>query len=268
MIDPGALRGALLPLILAAALVPGGAAAQEGSAPPEWSAALHYDAQQVARSPAAYWHTVTLAVQRRMRTGSVEVQGIGTRRFDLADQALVLDAYRELWRGAYGNVRVQYAPEATVLPEYVAGAELFQAIGRVEVAGSYTHQEYAVADANTLGLGLGYYVGQWYLRQRVLAAAVEGAWSPATVTSARRYLGGGTENTIDLSVGFGEEVLEVAPIAGTGAVDVVTTESRFVSARTRRFLGPGLGLVVGANYSRYSGIADRWGVSVGAIVRW
>jgi YaiO family outer membrane protein len=263
-------RGTVACALALASVAPVQATAQEDPTPLPWSAVLYYDAQEIAREPdRAYWHTVTTGVQRRLANGSIAIQGIATRRFDLSDQALVIDAYHDLWSGAYANAVVRVAHEAEVLPNYHAGIELFQALGGLEVSGSYQHQEFAVADVNTFGIGTGHYVGAWYLRPRSLVANINDSWSPFFALTARRYLGDTTDDFFDFSLGLGEEVLEVAPPTGAASsVAVITSGSRFASARAQSFLSRHIGGFVGGTYSDYEEIPYRWGVSVGVISRW
>lgn len=257
-------------LVIAGLMAAGPAMAQEGPAELRWSSALTYEGQQIAPSPAsAYWHTVTAGVERKFERGSVAVQGVATRRFDVGDQALVVDAYHELWSGAYGNARVSAAPGAEVLPTYTVAGEIFQTVGHSEISASYRYQEIALAEVNTFGVGLGHYWGNWYLRPRTVVAKVDESWSPFFAFTARRYLGESTDNSLDLSVGAGDEVLEVAPPSGSSArLDVVTSGSRFAAVGARTFLSRRFGVTAGGSYSDYQEIPDRWGVTMGVIARW
>lgn len=256
-------------LALLAAVGPLMAQGEPGRVLP-WSATLYYDVTRIAPSPdEAYWHTVTAGLARRMAAGSVAVQGLVTRRIDVADEGAVLDVYRDLWSGAYGNVRVGVAPGAEVLARFDAGAELFQSAGNAELSASFRHQSFEVAEVNTLGGALAYYVGRWYLRPRTLVAHVDEAWSPFLAFTARRYFGEGTEDLLDVGAGFGEEVLEVAaPASGEGPLDVITSGSRFASLRGQRYFAPNFGVSVGGWYSDYEEIPNRWGASVGLLTRW
>ena len=242
----------------------------EGGSALPWSATLFYDAQEIARTPeAAYWHTVTAGVAARVPHGSIGVQVMATRRFDLSDQAVIVDAYHDLWGGAYGNLRVGGAPGAEVLARFDAGAELFQAVGRGELSASYRFQSFEASDVSTLGAGLGYYAGNWYLRPRTVVAHVDEAWSPFVAFTARRYFGDTTDNLIDLASGMGEEVLEVAaPATGAGPLDVITSGSRFASLRAQRYIGRHFGVTAGVSYSDYAEIPNRWGMSLGLLARW
>jgi YaiO family outer membrane protein len=259
-------------VILLLLVAPGPLLAQDGEDGRvlPWSATLYYDVTQIASPPdEAYWHTVTAGVARRMDAGSVALQGLVTQRFDVSDAGAVVDVYRDLWRGAYGNVRVGMAPGAEVLARYDAGAELFQTVGNVELAASFRHQSFEVAEVNTMGAAAAYYVGRWYLRPRTLVAHVHEAWSPFVAFTARRYLGEGTDDRFDVAAGFGEEVLEIAaPAFGEGPLDVITSGSRFVSLGGQRYLARRLGLSAAGWYSEYEEIPNRWGVSVGVLTRW
>ena len=90
--------------------------------------------------------------------------------------------------------------------------------------------------------------------------------APAAIT-ARRYLGDGADDRLDLSLGGGEEVLEV-PAAGDTRVDVLTSASRYAGLRIQRYPGRHFGFSIGGSYSSYREIRDRWGLSVGVMTRW
>lgn len=264
----GRIQGSCV--LLMALLSPGALRAQDGEATGSWSAVFFYDAQRIGQpQEEAFWHTVTAGVQRKWEAGSVSVQGVSTRRFALADEALVLDGYHELWSGAYGNLLLRAAPGAEVLPRFDAGTELFQTLGRAELSASYRHQEFAAVQVGTMGVGLGYYLDRWYLRPRSVVAHIGDSWSPSVAVTARRYLGDSTDNTVDVAVGFGEEVLEAATAGAAGrSMEVITSASRFASVRTQRFVGARIGGLIGASYSDYAEIPDRWGISIGLITRW
>ena len=256
---------AMAALVTAAPLV-----AQEEVEAPRWSATLFYDITRIAPSPdEAYWHAVTAGVGRRFDGGSVALQGLASRRFDTTDEAAIVDVYHDLWTGAYANARLAAAPGAVALARTDAGAELFQTIGRAELAGSFRFQSFEVNDVSTVGAALGYYLGRWYLRPRTVVANVDDAWSPFFAFAARRYFGDGTDDTVDLARGMGEEVLEVAaPTTGSGPLDVITSGSRFLALRGQRYLTPNVGVSVGASYSDYEEIPNRWGASLGVLTRW
>lgn len=253
--------------VLAAA---GPLVAQAEMEPPRWSAELYYDVTQISPSPdEAYWQTVTAGVGRRSSNGSVAVQGLVTRRFEVSDAAVIADVYHDLWSGAYGNVRIGVAPAAEALSRFDAGAELYQALGNAELSASFRHQSFEVSEVNTLGVGLAYYIGNWYLRPRGLAAQVDESWSPFLAFTARRYLGDTSDNLMELAVGIGEEVLEVAaPASGTGPLDVITSGSRFVSLRSQRYFGRRFGVSASTSYSDYEEIPNRWRFALGVLTRW
>lgn len=250
------------------ATTPLGAQGEAGA--PRWSGAFYYDVTRIAPSPnEAYWQTVTAGVTRLLDGGSVGIQALASRRFDTTDEAAIFDVYHDLWSGAYGNLRLAAAPGAEVLAQVDAGAELFQSFGNAELAGSFRYQSFEVTEVSTIGAAVGYYLGRWYLRPRTLVANVDESWSPFVAFTARRYFGDSGDNRVDLSLGMGEEVLEVAaPSSGAGPLDVITSGSRFLGVRGQRYLNGSLGLSLGASYSDYAEIPNRWGASLGVMTRW
>lgn len=262
------LAGWLATALVAAAASPGDA--QEADFRP-WSATVGLDVQQVrSAAGASYWQTLTTTVARKLPAGSLAFGGISARRHDRTDLAGIADLYGDLWEGAYGNVRVALAPRAEILSRIDIGAEIFHSIGAAEVSLSARSQEFETARVRTFGLGTGYYSGDWFLRPRGVVAQVEGSWSPFVAFTGRRYLGGSTDDLIDLSLGGGAEVLEVtgADAARSVGVEVVTSASRFGGIRLQRYFGERVGLSAGAWYSDYDAIHDRWGVSAALTTRW
>jgi YaiO family outer membrane protein len=260
-----ASRGVLLASLAAAPL-----AAQGGEPAARWSATLHYDAQHVPPGPeGAYWHTLTAGVGRRTAAGSLSLQAVAIRRFEIDERAFVADVYPKLWRGAYGNVRVGVAPGAKTTSRYDVGAEVFQGVGSSELSASLRRQGFEAAEVSAVGVGLGHYIGNWYLRPRTVVARVDRSWAPFVAFTGRRYLRDRTDHSVDLTVGMGEEVLEVAaPAGGDGRLDVVTAGSRFAAVRSQLFFRRHVGATAGASYSAYEAIPDRWGVSLGVLTRW
>ena len=261
---PPTWLAAAVAVLLVRAPTAAGQAVESGS----WSASLGHDLLRIELTDGpTYWRTSTIGVGRRFSGGSVAVYGVSATRSGRTEHAAIADGYADLWTGAYGNLRLATAPAAVMLARLDAGGEVFQTIGSTELSASVRRQEFAQSQVNTFGFGTGHYLGRWYLRPRAAAAQVGTSWSPFAAVTARRYLGEGTDDLFDLSFGGGEEVLEV-PAAGAERVDVLTSISRYAGLRIQQYPSRRFGFSVGASYSSYRTIRDRWGLSVGVTTRW
>jgi YaiO family outer membrane protein len=255
---------AAIVMLLVRAPVSAGQAVED----PVWSASLVHDLIRIDMADGtAYWRTSTAGLGRRFSGGSVTLYGLSATRAGRTEHAAIVDTYADLWDGAYGNLRLGFAPTARMLARLDAGGEVFQAIGSMELSASVRRQEFETAEVSTFGLGTGHYLGRWYVRPRAAAAHVRTSWSPFAAVTARRYLGDGTDDLLDLSVGGGEEVLEV-PGTGATRVDVLTSSSRYAGLRIQRYPSRHFGFSIGGSYSSYRQIRDRWGLSAGVMTRW
>lgn len=256
------------------ALVPhlvGTAMAQEEATATRWSGTLFYEAQRISPGPdAAYWQKVNLGVARHHSHGSVAVHGISSHRFDVTDRTVAVDVYNDLWRGAYGNLWVAAAPGAEATARTDLRGEVYQSLGASELTASVRHQRFELTEVMTVGVGAGHYAGNWYLRPRTVVAVVGGSWSPFVAFTARRYVGGGSDNLIDVTLGAGREVLEVIDpgTSSAGGLEVVSSAARFGGMRVQRYVNANLGVSVAGSYSGYEAIPDRWGMSLGVLTRW
>jgi len=155
------------------------------------------------------WSEYDASVRGYFPRGSLAVESLAARRFSLTDHAFALDGYTDAWSRAYLNLRYQYSPNATLYPQRAVRAELFQGIGRGwEPSLSYDHLSFTSTNVDMYGVGLGKYVGNWYLRWRTL-------FVPSTTLGvshravARYYFSGNADDYVELNGGFsrGSELL-------------------------------------------------------------
>ena len=238
-----------------------GAVAADTAAPMSWRAGFEYGFESFTMSRAA-WQTYTARLERKIAHGSIALEGEDATRFSLWDQAVALDAYRTLWRRAYGNLRVSVAPGAQVLPRSDVTAEVYQGGGGGwEVSAGYRRMNYAGHGVDLWGASLGKYVGNWYVVARATAVPQSGKLGGGAWLLVRRYLGT-ADDYLDVSGGVGSEVATVA-------VDsVAVSRTQFVTARLQRFVTPRLGLTLGATWNAQRGIPTRSGLALGVLYRW
>ena len=230
--------------------------------PPWWEASLVASAESFStRLRPWQWHTAALRYRGRAASHAVEV--FSARRHGLTDRGVAVEETRTLGPRAYFALRAQLAPGADVVARTDLSAEVYRSIGSGwEVAPSARLMAYENETIPSLSLGLGRYVGPWYLRGRVTGARLSETNGLTTSASARRYLAGVTSNFVEASVAVGNEVTTLSPTV----VDLRRTNDAAV--RGQMMLTHGLGMSLGVSYSTNESLPDRRGASLGAFVRW
>jgi YaiO family outer membrane protein len=214
----------------------------------------------------ASWNEYDASVRWYFPRGSLAAETLFADRFSLTDHAAALDAYADPWSRAYVNLRYQYSSGATLYPEQAYRAELFQGVGQGwEPSVSYDHMSFAQSNVDMYGIGVGKYLGNWYLRWRTL-------FIPSTATTgvshravARYYFSGNADDYVELNGGFGHGG-EVLP----HSVVVDTTSSWNAGAQIQKFFTPRWGIWLTASYSdehTSNPFAER-DVSLTLLYRW
>ncbi|MEE9464356.1 MAG: YaiO family outer membrane beta-barrel protein, partial [Candidatus Neomarinimicrobiota bacterium] len=206
------------------------------------------------------WTTLNLEVKRELPEGSVSGQLLQVGRFKLVDHALALDGYLNLWRRAYGNAKLQWTNQPQVLPGLDATVELFQGFGRGwEASGSLRRMVFPGKIVMIAGGSLGYYIGDWYGRSRVLFVPDDDGYGVNGAVALRRYFG-----TVDT---FGE-----VSVSGGREVEYDATETTIHSnssfaLRGQSFLNRRLGITFSLGLGRTANFTQR-GFNLGLITRW
>jgi len=226
---------------------------------PRWGLTTFYTYEALNEQRPA-WHVGYLGLQRRFARQTLIADVTTHRRFNRNDVALGLEGWSDLWSGAYGNLRLQYTPEARFLPDVEAYVEVYQTVGAWELALSARPRFFPDDTVPTFGLALARYEGNWYLRTRTLLTALAGHLNWTQTFMARRYRQPPLD-FIDLQAGFGRgvEIVDVGPV-------LQAVRTYFVAVRMQRFVTRTLGLSVGLSYSS-DDLFIRRGVSVGLLYR-
>ncbi len=208
-----------------------------------WSASLSYDRSQfsIDRSD---WHYYTATLRRYWEPGSLGFEYLRSRRFDSNDYALALDAYVDVWRRAYANVRFQYAPDALLYPHDSYRAEIFQGIGKGwELSGSYDHMDFDSSTVDMYGVGLGKYTGDWYLRWKAIFIPSTARTGVSNRVLARYYYAGNGDDYVELNGGYsqGGEFIQ-------GTTVVETTRGHWFGAAFQDYFLPRWGVKITAGY--------------------
>ena len=112
-------------------------------------------------------------------------------RGDASDDRFSLQAYPQLWKGAYGFIDIGVAPNAAFVPGSSARLEICQSImNRIEVSLGGGRLDLTGAGATVLGGSAAAYLGAWYPNLRVqwsdAGTGTEFSWS----AGLRRFLAG------------------------------------------------------------------------------
>lgn len=230
-----------------------------------WEAQLSYEFQAFTEQHVP-WHTVTGGVQYTGDWGTLALQGLGTQRFDKADQGVVLDSFIDLWPGGYGNFRLQGVWGAEVLPTLDGLAEIYQSVFDTwELSAAYRIMNYPSSNVHFFQGGLGTYLGAWYLRlQPMLFLAEEGPG--ANVALWARYYYDTSDDYIELRTGLGRRIAVIG--ADTEGATLQGQTNVFGLLTAQRFFTPNIGVIGTLNYNYDEQFADRFGFSLGTRYRW
>jgi YaiO family outer membrane protein len=233
---------------------------QPGSLP--WELQGFYELQAFApsRSP---WHTLTLGVKHEFQQGSLALQSMTVNRFDRFDQAFVLDGYLGLWPRATGNLRLQGAINADVLPRIDALGEVFQEFGDIwEASLGYRHMAFTNSPVNFFQAGIGTYLGNLYLRlQPQLFLSGEGPGFQAALWA--RYFFDSADNFLELRLGAGRQVMLVDSNGLLQGQNIF-----FGLLNGQYFVTPQWGVLATLNYNYYDQFPNMFGFTVGSKFRW
>ncbi len=232
-----------------------------------WSASVSYDFSKFS-TDRSDWHSYTATIRRYWERGSLGVEYLRTREFDSSDYALALDAYVDLWKRAYANVRYQYSPNADLYPDDSYRVEIFQGAGKGwELSGSYDHMDFEESSVGLYGAGLGKYTGNWYLRWRTLFIPSAARLGISHRALARYYYSGNGDDYFEMNGGFsrGGEF-----IVGTTIAE--TTRGHSLGAAFQNYFHPLWGIKISAGYDDEKTLVEQniveRSVSAKLLTRW
>lgn len=207
-----------------------------------WTASLGADWSRFSPSRPD-WSDYTLSLRRHFTHGSLALEALGAERFSSKDHAWALDGYVDLWHRAYANLRYQRGPQQDLFPGNYWRAEIFQGVGQGwELSGSYDRLDYSASTTGLYGIGVGRYVGNWYLRWRHLYIPGNGSTSNSDRLVTRYYYAGDADNYAEITLRFGYGDSSTIPAGSVGS------HSWSTSAALVKFLRPRLGFKLGVSY--------------------
>jgi YaiO family outer membrane protein len=229
-----------------------------------WSASL--GASWTGFSPSrSDWTEFSLSVRRHFVSGSLAVEALGADRFGMSDHAWALDGYVDLWSRAYANLRFQQGPNEDLYPGTAWRAELFQGVGHGwEVSASYDRLNFGTSNVDLYGLGVGKYIGNWYLRLRHLYVPSDNSDSHSDRLLVRYYYAGDADNYVELTAGAGRSDATVPGVPGASG----NTRSWSAGAAYVKFLNTRCGFRLGAGFDHGDDGYNGRGLSATAYTRW
>jgi YaiO family outer membrane protein len=149
------------------------------------------------------WNDQTLSVRHYAKNGSLAFETLRAHRFGQEDYAWALDAYTDLWQGAYANLRYQRATAARLFPHNSGRAEVYQSLGQGwEVSLSDDVLAFA-SRVNIYGASVGKYVGNFYVSLRHQVIVSPGSRSSGERLLSRYYYRGDADNYYELTANRG-----------------------------------------------------------------
>ena len=220
----------------------------------------------------AAWQLFVASVDIHHRLGTFGLAYRRFTRFDRWDDALVLEAYPNLWSDAYAHLRYQhtFAPEVYAKADMLA--ELFQPVedGWVPFASARlrTYDEGPISTVYILGGGADKYLGDWLMRGRAQLVMV--AEEPGSFFSllTRRYLrtgtGPATGTYLEARAGYGDSDVI------TGVEPLMFDSGRTYSASLggQWFFSSSWGASAAATLVNSAALPTRVGFSLRLMARW
>jgi YaiO family outer membrane protein len=208
------------------------------------------------------WTDADVALRRKFERGSLALEWLQADHFGSTDHAWALDGYVSLWARAYANLRYQRGPSDGILPRDAWRAELFQGVGRGwELSASVDHLRFN-SDTEFYGVGVGRYVGNWYLRYKLqhVPGVSSGSWSHRVL--ARNYYRGDADDYVEVSASSGRS----SDLDRTGAL--VRNSNAALGVAWVHYFHPRWGFKLGAGYADDADGFDERRLSFALYTRW
>ena len=210
----------------------------------------------------AGWTDSGLTLRRQFERGSLGLELLNADHFGRSNSAWALDGYVSLWARAYANVRYQHGPSSGVLPRQSWRTELFQGVGNGwELSASIDHLRFST-DTEFYGVGVGRYVGNWYLRYKLqhVPGVSSGSWSHRVVV--RNYYRGNADDYLEVSGSNGRS----SDLDRSGAL--VRNSDASLGVSWTRYVRPNWGFKLGVGYSNDADGFDERQLSLALYRRW
>ena len=224
-----------------------------------WAASLSGSWTDVGSGPR--WNDQTASVRHYMQRGSIGFETLRAHRFDQSGYAWALDAYTDLWNGAYANLRYQRAPSGRLFPENAGRVEIWQSLGHGWEASVSDDVLGFAARVNIYGVSIAKYTGDWYVQLRHQNIVSAGSHGTGERLLARWYYAGDADTYAEATVNSGRSADPLSLVGGQ-------SRSGGGSATWVRYWTPQWGTRVGASFSRARGADNQRGATFSLYRRW
>jgi YaiO family outer membrane protein len=228
-----------------------------------WAASLSGSWTDAGSGPR--WNDQSASVRHYMKGGSIGFETLRAHRFGQSGHAWALDAYADLWRGAYANIRYQRAPGARLFPAHSGRLEIYQSLGDGWEASLADDVLGFDSRVNIYGVGLGKYAGNWYVQLRHQNIVSQGSHSNGQRLLARYYYAGDADSYLEATANSGRSDDPLSLTQGRA-------RSGGGSLAWVRYWSDNWGSKVGASFSRGANggvnAARERGLSIGLYRRW
>lgn len=238
----------------------------EATVPEGYDWQLQLGASQTEFSPdRAGWLDYTLSLRRYFESWSLAAEWLNADRFNQTDDAWALDAYVDLWPRAYSNLRFQQNPSGNLYPETSWRAEVFQGVGQGwELSAGLDQLLFRSTTVDIYSLGVGKYVGAWYLRWKHLFTYSDSSEGNSDQLLGRWYYAGNGDDYLEFRAGKGRSTQDLAGTAGSTA----TRDSSSAGIAYANFPHPQWGFKVGASYGDEADAFVARGINATLYHRW
>lgn len=208
------------------------------------------------------WNDSNVSLRRKFERGSLALEWLRADHFNRSSNAWALDGYASLWSRAYANLRYQQGPRGGLMANQAWRAELFQGVGSGwELSASIDHLRFS-SDTEFYGIGVGRYVGNWYLRYKLqhVPGVSSGSWSQRAVV--RNYYRGNADDYLELSAGHGRSM----DLDRYGAL--VRNSNASLGVNWVRYVRQDWGFKLGVGYADDAGGFNEQQLSLALYRRW
>jgi YaiO family outer membrane protein len=202
-----------------------------------------------------------MAVRRYARAGSLAFETLRAHRFGRHDTAWALDAYANLWRGAYANLRYQRGSAARLFPGNAGRVEVYQAFGDGWEASVSDDVLGFATRVNIYGATLARYTGDFYLQWRHQRIVARGAGGGGERLLGRWYYLGDADSYVEASVSGGRSDDPLTLVGGQ-------SHTGGGSAAWVRYWTPRWGTRLADMFTRATGAGSERGLSFSLYRRW
>lgn len=229
-----------------------------------WSARLSAGHTGFSPDRDGDWNNYDVSIRRHFDRGSLAGEFLTVQRFGKTDHAFAADAYGDLWQRAYANFRFQYSPDASLFPEYAWRAELFQGVGKGwELSASYDNLHFSSSDVDIYGVGVGKYVGNFYVRGRALYIPGGSGSGVRYRALGRYYYNGDADSYVEINAGTGRSSENI--LRGSG---LENGRVRGIGAAWSTYVTPNWGFKISADYSSGDSSYTERGIQASIQARW